>query len=291
MALGTDYMTTTTQAEQIPEVWSGALNDFFRASLVVADFFENWSDGVSNGGDIIHVPSLTEMTAHSKTVGSQVTLNASNETAVDLTINAHYEVSFELEDAVASKILSSYNVMERYMHNAAYTVGATLEDAIIDLFAGFSQTVGDSSTDLNDSNIRAAINYLDVANAPDEDRAFFLYPAVIWEQVQGIDKFSLLTNTNGSDPVLKGHVGYLYGYPVVKTSRLGTSSGSRIGAFAHKSAIAWAVANPVGMSGANAVRIQTTYLQEYLGYLVTADIIYGVIENRDTSGVLIKSSS
>lgn len=291
MALGTDHMTTTTQDKQIPEIWSGVLNDFFRASLVVADFFEDWSDGVAGGGDVIHVPSLTEMTANDKTVGSQVTLNANTETSVDLTINAHKEVSFVLEDAVASKVLSSYNIMERYMRNAGYTAGAALEDAVIALFNGFSQTVGTSALALNDSNIRAAINYLDVANVPDEDRAFFLYPSVIWTQVQGIDKFSLLINTNGADPVLKGHVGYLYGYPVIKTPRLGTTLGHRNGAFAHSSAIAWAVANPSGMSGTNAVRMQMTYLQEYLGYLVTADIIYGVIENRDTSGVWIKASS
>ncbi|GAG11919.1 unnamed protein product, partial [marine sediment metagenome] len=40
-----------------------------------------------------------------------------------------------------------------------------------------------------------------------------------------------------------------------------------------------------------AVRLQTQYRQEYLGNLVTADVIFGVIENRDSSGVLIMSAS
>ncbi len=273
------------------EIWSGKMDDFFRASLQVTNFFEDWSGALVGGGDTVHVPSLTEMTAHLKTVGSQVTLEAPTETSVDLVIDTHYEVSFELEDAVASKVLSTYMIIEKYMKNAAYTVGATLEDAVIALFSGFSQTVGDSNTAINDSNIRAAINYLDTANVPDEDRCFFLHPKVIWTQLQGIDRFSLLENTNAADPSLKSHVGYLYGTPVVKSSRLGQTLGSQNGALAHKSAIVYAVANPAGMGGTGTVRVQMTYLQAYLGYLVTADLIFGVLEHRDTSGVYIKTSS
>lgn len=107
----------------------------------------------------------------------------------------------------------------------------------------------------------------------------------------GIDKFTLVTNTGGADPVLKGQIGLLYGIPVIGTSRLGVTLGHRNGALAHKSALSFAVANPAGMGGINKVRLQSEYLIEYLGTLVVADIIFGVIENRDTSGVWIKASS
>lgn len=291
MALGTNHFTTTTADVMIPEVWAPRVNNFYRARLQAAMFFEDWSEDASEGGDIIHVPNISQMSANNKTVGSQVTLNAPTETKIDLTINTHKEVSFVIEDAVASKIKKSYKAQELYAQNAGYTAAATLEDAILALFTGFSQTVGDSSTALNDSNIRQAIAYLDVAEVPQEDRAFFLHPNVIWTQLMGIDKFTLVQNTLGADPVLKGQIGYLYGFPVVKTSRLGVSLGSRIGAFAHKSAIAFATANIAGGNTPDTVRLQTSYLQEYLGYLVTADVIFGVIENRDTSGVYIKTSS
>lgn len=290
MALGTNHISTTTADVLIPEIWSSRVNDFYRAKLQCANFFEDWSDEVSGGGDVIHVPNLSEMTANNKVVGSQVTLNAPTETKVDLTINTHKEISFVIEDAVASKVKSSYRLQERYAMNAGYSVAASLEDALINLFTGFSQTVGSSSAALADSDIRKAIAYLDSANVPFEDRAFFLHPNVVWNQIQGIDKFSLIQNTLGADPVLKGHVGYLYGIPVIVTSRLGVSNGARVGALAHKSALAYATANITGMSG-DKVRLQTTYVQEYLGYLVTADIIFGVVENRDNAGVLIKASS
>lgn len=291
MALGSNHITTTTADVMIPEVWGGRVNDFFRAELKAGNFFEDWSSEVSEGGDIVHIPNISEMTAQNKTVGSQVTLSDPTETDVDLTIDTHKHVAFVIEDAVASKIKKSYKAQERYAQNAGYTVGATLEDALLALFTGFSQTVGDSSTALNDSNIRQAIAYLAAANVPSSDRAFFLHPNVIWTQLMGIDRFTILINTNGADPVLKGQVGTLYGIPVVETSRLGVSLGSRIGALAHKSALAFAVANPAGMSGINKVRMQSAYVLEYLGTLVVSDIIFGVKENRDTSGVYIKTSS
>jgi len=291
MGLGTDHFTTTTADVLIPEIWSSKVNDFYRAGLKCASFFEDWSEDVANGGDVIHVPNISEMTANNKTAATQVVLSAPTETKVDLTINTHKHVAFVIEDVVASKIKGSYNAQKKYAENAGFTVAATLEDAIIALFNGFSQTVGSSALALNDSNIRQAIAYLDVANVPAENRAFFLHPNVIWKQVMGIDRFTILQNTNGADPVLKGQVGMLYGIPVIGTSRLGVTLGHRNGALAHKSAIAFATANVAGGNTPGSVRLQTAYLLEYLGTLVVADIIFGVIENRDTSGVWIKASS
>jgi hypothetical protein len=291
MGLGTDHLDTTSADVLIPEVWSSRVNNFYRAKLKAASFFEDWSEDVSAGGDIIHMPNISEMSASAKVAETEVVLDQNTETAVDLTIDTHQHVAFLIEDITASKIKSSYRAQELYAKNAGYTVAATLEDALLDLFSGFSQSVGDSSTDLNDSNIRQAIAYLDAADVPEEDRAFFLHPNVIWTQLMGIDKFTLVQNTIGADPVMKGHIGYLYGIPVVGTSRLGVASGSREGALAHKSALAYATANIAGGDTPESVRLQRDYRLEHLGWLVVADIIFGVVENRDESGVYIKAKS
>lgn len=295
MALGTGHQTQTTNAVFIPEIWGAKINDFYRAGLVTANFFEDLSEEVSGGGDIIHIPNISEMTANAKVVGSEVVLNAQTDGTIDLTINTWNEVSFLIEDLIASSMKKSYKMQERFARNAGYTVAATLEDAIIALFDNFSQVVGTSALTLNDSNIRSAIALIDAANVPQEDRAFFLHPNVLWNQVMGLDRFTLVQNTGGADPVLKGAVGMLYGIPVFTTSRLpvdvAAGDASRVGALAGSDAINYATANIAGGDMPGTVRIQSSYLQEYLGELVTADIIFGVIENRDTSGVYIKASS
>lgn len=242
------------------------------------------SSEFAGGGDNLYIPNLTEMTANVKSNANAVTLNSPTETSVTLTVNTWYEVSFAIEDREAWQVKRSYELQKRYAENAAYTIGAVLEDAIIALFDNFSQTVGASTTNVADSDIRAAIQALDVANAPRENRAFFFHPAVMWGDIMGIDKFTLVQNTNGADPVLKGAVGMLYGIPVYVTSRMPYISGTsgRVGALAHKDAIVHA---------SRGIRTQSNYIPEYLSTLVTCDLLYGVVENRDTFGVFIKSAA
>lgn len=301
MALGTNHMSSTTLDVLIPEIWGNRINDFFRQSLTMANFFTDRSDELVAGGDILHTPNLTEMSANTKNNGSQVTLNNPTEEKIDLTVTTWVEVSFLIEDREASTVKQSYTLQERYVMNAAYTAAAALEDDIAALFAGFSQSVGASTTNLADSDIRQAIAYLHVANVPIDymnpgsEVAFFLHPNVMWLQVMALDRFTLLQNTAGADPVNRGHVGYLYGIPVYVTNSCPFVSGTtgHYGFVGHKDAIHFATRNlgageSMGASAsAGGVRLQSSYEQSYLGTLSTADICYGVIENRDTAGVKI----
>lgn len=291
MALGSNHFDTTDSAMLIPAVWTSKVNDVFRANLYAASFFEDWSGEVADGGNIIYMPNITQLSATSKSAATEVTLSDNIDSKVTLTINQHYHCAFIIEDAVGSKFKTSYKAQSLYAENAAYAVASALEDALLNLCRGFSQTVGTSAAHLADSNIRRAIEYLDTANVPETDRAFFFHPHVIWGTLQGIDRYSVVTNTGGADPILKGQVRKLYGIPVISTSRLGVYLGHRDGMLAHKSALAFACANPSGMAGPNHVRLQTGYILQHLGTLVVADLLYGVIENRDTSGVWIKAKS
>lgn len=303
MAFPTDTFTADDLAVTIPEIWGERINDFFRQGIKLAPFFTDRSDEVRDGGDVLHTPNLTEMTANSKSNGDAVTLNSPTETDVDLTIDQWYEVSFNIEDKEAAQVKRSYSIMERYASNAGYTIAKTLDDAIGTLFLSFSQSVGASTTSVADSDIRAAIALLASANVPgiDDPRggqvAFVFDPMVVWEQLMGIDKFTLVQNTLGADPVLKGAVGFLYGIPVIQSNSVPNvaSTNGRANVLAHKDAIHWAT-SPLGaggskgaMVGSSGIRVQSNYVPEYLATLTTADVLYGVIENRDNAGVRILS--
>jgi hypothetical protein len=263
-------------------LWSKKVNQFYRDNLKAAAFFTDLSADFAAGAKSVYVPNMAEMTAHAKSTATVVTLNQLTDTKVTLTMDTWYETSFAIEDKEAGQILKQYSYMEKQMQNVAYTCAAAYEDAILALFTGFSQTVGTSAAALADSNIVRAIQYLDEARCPQDGRAFFLTPKQVWSDLSVINKFSLLVNTNGADPVLKGHIGYLYGIPVIMSERIGTVTGSEKACLAHKDAIVHA---------SSGVRVQSNYIPQYLSTIVTADVIYGVIENRDTSGVWIKTAS
>lgn len=283
----------------IPAVWGERMNDFFRSNLVAANFFTDRSEELSGGGNIIYTPNITEISANSKTAATAVTLNSPTETSVTLTVNNWYEASFAIEDEEAATVKHSYKIQETYARNAAYAVAKQLDTALVSLFSGFSNTVGTSTAAVADSNIRAALAYLDANDIPQEDRAFFVHPNVFWNQLQAIDRFALAINSPVQDPVAKKPMAYLYGVPVYITTQIQYVSGTtgRYNALAHRDAIHWATA-PLGsggskgaMVGSMGLRVQSNYIPDYLSTLTTADILYGVIENRDAAGVAILSSA
>lgn len=257
------------------------MNNWYRDELVCAKFFTDLSSDISSGAKTLLIPNITAMTAHAKSNATAVTLNNPTDNQVTLTVDTWYECSFAIEKKEEEQVKKSYNYMSKLASNAAQTVAAAYEDAIIALFDNFSQTTGTSAAALADSNIRRAIQYLDEAKVPNSDRAFFLTPKQVWSDLMAIDKFTLVTNQGGNDPVLKGFKGMLYGYPVYVSERIGATNGSAQSCFAHKDAIVHA---------STRMSVESNYIPQYLSTLTTADVVFGVIENRDTSGVWIKTA-
>lgn len=270
---------------------------------MLADFFTDRSDELADGGNILYTPTTTEMAANAKTNATAVTLNAPTDAKITLTVDQWFEVSFAIEDREAAQVKRSYYIQEKYAMNAGYTMAKKLEVALASLFSGFSTVVGTSTVNVADSDIRAAISALETVGIDTEsDVAFFFTPAVFWKQLQAIDKFSLAINAPSQDPVMKRPKAFLYGLPVYVSNNIQYVSGTtgRYNALAHKDALHFAT-SPLGeggsmasntgsmMTGKYGVRIQSHYIPEYLSTLTTADLLYGVIENRDNAGVCILS--
>lgn len=287
-------------AVMIPQLWGERVNQFLRSELVLGNFFTDRSAELVDGGDTVYTPNMTEMTAYAKSNATAVTLNSPTETKVTLAVTNWFEVSFMIEDKEQATFKKSLYVQEKYASGAGHTAAKKLEVALASLFASFSNSVGTSTAAIADSNILAAIGLYEGANNRPADGAFFFDTKVFWNQVQALDKFSLAQNAPVQDPVALRPTAMLYGYPVYLSNNIQYVSGTtgRYNALASKDALHFATAAlPVATGALNAmvgsmgVRVQTNYIPEYLGHLTTADILYGVVENRDESGVRILTSA
>lgn len=289
MAYPTGFMTSTTLANLIPEVWWNRVNDFFRDKLLFANFFTDRSSELADGGDTLYTPSITEMSSNTKVEWTAVTLNQPTETKITLTVNTWKEVSFLIEDKEIAQVKKSYTIQETYASNAAYTAAKTLETAIGLLFKNFTNTVGASTTAVADSDILKALGIMEATNMDMDMVAFFFDTKVFWNQINSLDKFALSQNSASQDPRTKVPSGSLYGYPVYRSNNIPyqSSTTGRCNVLAHPDAIHYAIAN---LGGGN-VRTQSQYKQEYLGVLWTSDIFFGVALNRATGGVLIRTSA
>ena len=277
----------------INEVWSPRILNFAKEARHFSLFFTDRSDELADGGDTIHIGTMTEMTAHSKSNATAVTLNANTDANVNLVVNTWEEVSFAIEDGDAAKFLKSRYVQENYARNAGYTAGMVLEDALAALFGTFTDSVGASTTAVVDSDIRKAIGIIEANTKESCDNGnfrFFFDTKVWWNQIAGITTYQLHINTQGNDPVLNRPATKLYGVYVSTSNRIPyvSSTTGRYNALAHKDAIHFAITPLIGQ-GAGMVRVQSNYVPQYLSTVTTADIQFGVLLARATYGVNILS--
>jgi hypothetical protein len=78
-----------------------------------------------------------------------------------------------------------------------------------------------------------------------------------------------------------GLVGTLYNAPVYMTTQVYQTGNNISNMYMHKEAIALAIQKNV--------RVQNQNRIDYLGELVVADVLYGVLERRGTAGVEVKN--
>ena len=299
MPLGTNDMTITTGDVFLPEVWSRETQRATEAALVLANLVKRFDDELTDGGDLLRVPLVSNLTANAKAANTQVTLNAPTETAFTMNINRHFEASYLVEDRL--KALSKYNLLQQYSGKAGYAVGVRIDSDIAGLYSGLSQTVGNSTTDITDANLVRAIQYLDDADAPQTERYFVIKPAGL-AHLRLIQKFSEwqslglvpnpasgaggLGNVNSTVRRIgpNGFVGTLYNVEVYMSTNLTEESGTSDtvhNLLFQKEAFA------LGMQ--QKPRTQFQYKQEYLGTLATTDALWGFAEYRDTFGVDFRS--
>lgn len=299
MALGSNQQTITSGDVFLPEVWSKETQRATEATLVLANLVKRFDSELTDGGDLLRVPLISNITASAKAANTQVTLNAPVETAFTMSINRHYESSYLIEDRL--KAQSKYNLLEQYSGKAGYAIGQTMDSDIAGLYSGLSQTVGNSTTDITDANVCRAIQYLDDANAPQTERYFVVKPAGI-SHLRQIQKFSewqslgLTPNpasgmgglANGSATVRmigpNGFVGKVYNVEVYMSTNLTEEAGTSDtvhNLLFQKEAFALGVQMKA--------RTQFQYKQEYLGMLATTDALWGFAEYRDTFAVDFRS--
>lgn len=308
MALGTGHYTSGVGGDlevDVPEIWGQRINDYFRYSLKLANFFIDRSDELAGGGATIYTPNLSALSTNAKSTGSQVTLSSPTYTTQTLLVSTWREASFVIEDREIAQVKQSYYIQEKIALGGAYEVAQDLDDAIAALFTGFTtNVVGLGTANMADSSLLAAMAILETAGVPmtPDQVSWIFHPNTFYRQIGSVDKLTLWTNTNSESPRTKMPTPILYGFPVIITAAVPVGAGAagdngaRLNVFAHKDAIHWAKLGLPGKAaksyvGSEGVRVQQSYVHEYLGDLVTMDLCYGVVENRDDAAVKMRSHS
>ena len=267
-----------------PNVWSNEVLMFVKANLVLVPLVKHYDAEVSSYGQTVEIPNVSAISANLKSQNTVVTLNYITESKTTITINQHYESSFLLEDI--AKVQSKYDLRSDYTQSAAYAIAAKIDNGIAALMTSSFSGYGTFGTALNDTLILAVNRYLDDAKAPQTDRSLVVTPQGKQEML-AIDKYIRYDaiGVGGSDnSILNGQIGEIYGVKVFMSQNLvqvTTNPNQNNHLFFHKEAFAVAIQQQP--------RTQATYKQEYLGWLVTVDILWGMNTLRSGFGYVVKS--
>lgn len=271
-----------------PNIWSKEVLMFVKSNLVLLPLIKHYDADVKSSGQTLEIPNVSAITANLKAQNTVVTLNYNTETKTTITLNKHYESSFIVEDIL--KVQSAYDLRSDYTQAAAYAISEKIDSDLAtnmtSTWKTASQAYGAYGTALNDNLILTVNRYLSENKAPRSDRAIVVHPKGEAEML-AIDKYvryDALGVGGDQNSIVNGKIGRIYGADVFMSQNLvylDTATDEYNHLFFHKEA--WAIALQLEP------RTQAQYKQEYLGWLVTVDVLYGHNALRTNFGFVLKS--
>jgi hypothetical protein len=274
-------ITTAVAAVFIPEVWSREIKRARENKLYMADLVKRFDADVSQRGDVVHIPNLSNLAATYKVANTDVAQSATTETENTITINKHGVIRVDIENITAKQ--ADYNLRREYVEKMGYGLGLLVDDDLMALYSGLSQTVGSTASNVGiaKSYVLGAIQKLDAANVPLEDR-HWVVEAYGKNDLYNIDDFIRYDSTgkgNRDNTIVNGKLGELYGVQVHFTQNVPTSGSIIYSMLFHREAFALAMQQNV--------KVETDYEAKRLATVVVASNLYGVAEYRDDHAVLL----
>ena len=267
-----------------PNIWSKETLMFVKSNLVLLPLFKHYDRDVKSSGQTVEIPNVSTISANLKAENTVVTLNYNTETKTTITINRHYESSFLVEDILA--VQSAYDVRSDYTKAAGYAIAekvdADIAAVVTTAWKADSKTIGAYGTAITDDLVLSVNQYLSENKAPKSGRKMVVHPKGE-KELLAIDKFVRYDALGTGEAISNGKLGTIYGAEVFMSQNLvylDTATDEYNSLFFHEEAAAIAMQS--------SPRTQTQYKQEYLGWLVTVDVLYGVTTLRSGFGYVIK---
>jgi len=258
----------------IPELWRDAILDYAERKFVLRNQVLDFSSMLSGGGDILHIPKVTEETAAAKSAGSAVTYSANTDGKIDLTVDQHHYEAKKIEDIV--KVQESADLFNAYAKSMGYALAKKVENYLaVDILQ--SATANDVTLAADNTAttalIRSGLQKLLDAGYDYTDGETYLYgsPAFYMSVLSLGDFTEAQKRGDGANPNVSGNVIQAYGMSVFPSTDWDDDGGT-----GDESAT---IFNKNGVYFAQQVapRVQSQYDIDHLATSVVADVLFGAV--------------
>ena len=176
MAISTYGAATTVN--YTPRIWATELQDASEAWLGLSSLVDRQYEDQLKVGNIVTIPDKNNPAVAFKSDDTTGVWANAAETMQNITVNKQAYVGFLVEDF--AEVQSKYGVRSSLTEKATYSLMATVEGDLTSglalLPSSFSQLTGALGSDPTTDNIIEAVEYLDNADVPENDRFFYMSP-------------------------------------------------------------------------------------------------------------------
>ena len=260
----------------IPELFSKNVLVAIKHKLIVVPVVNHSYEPELVKGDTLYIPRSNTVTATEVTIGTDgVIKNPLNTTALTLTIDQYYEAPAVVD--YMSRRQSQVDLVAIAEEESAYAISVKVESTLCDLFSALSGGTGygtDGSA-ITDDVLIAAVEELDEADDPEENRSWIFDPSCKAD-IMKIDKF-VRSDYFASDVIPTG--GFrkdVYGAPILITNNLTVGTTGNVGAYLHKNALAIVISENLTVD-----RVDQPLKHQLI---INTTSLWGVGELRDTFG-------
>ena len=282
----------------VPEVWAPAVELAFKNKLVFANYANDLSAFVSDGGDKIHIPTFDTIATGDKVPEGAITygVDGAAQTEVTLDIDQHTYSATLIEDIL--KVQSNYDLMGIYTSEMGYALANKVDDYLESKLLASCQSASGKINYINLSgNLKAGSN-ADfetiltnvLAEDPDVGNWTLIVSPGAFASLSALVQLSYGTAAAplGAGFGATNQVQTVFGMPIVMSQAVttastdmdtsgGTDNITPIGYCIHKSAM--------HIAYSQGVRMQASYDIDFLGTKMVSDMIYGcTIRNSSTAG-------
>jgi hypothetical protein len=287
MAAGTEeFIDVTTADVFLPEIWSQQAIVARENSLIYAMLVDRRFEQGLTYGDTIHVPSVGNLAARTKTANTAITYETITETNVNISIATNEYAAIAVENII--KVQNNRDQLKLYSSKLGYALGLAVDDVLAGLVDNFSNTVGTLSVENTDDELLRARQYLDDADAPLEDRFITVSPAAETGMLK-LDRFvhSDYEIIHGAGPRVTAHerayVTSFIGDPIYKSVNVeGTNAAGHDNGYFQRQALALVMQMKP--------KVFQSFDIDYLTDKVAMEQLYGTQEMRDDHGVWVKGA-
>jgi hypothetical protein len=280
MATGASEFVDKTIADGVfsPDIWSKQVLRATESNLVLAKCVDRQFEDDASVGKSIKVASIGNVAARAKAENTAILYETIAETTTTIVLNIWSYAAVGIEDIV--KVQSIVDVQSEYQLKMGYAIAKDIDSKLAADVAGFTQTVGTLGTPLADVDVVRANQYLDDADAPDNDRFLVMSPAEKASKIV-LDRWSNALYIGNPKPAVSGSIGDMYGLNISITTNLVKPAGGQANNFVfQREALALVVQR--------SPKMHLFYDIDFFSWKLASEVIYGHQMMRPTFGVWAK---